>query len=254
MKYTYLLIDLFSVLVPFIFSFHHKLRFYKHWLALFPAIIITGIIFLGWDVYFTYLKIWGFNSVYLIGYHIANLPVEEVLFFGCIPYACIFTFTCLNTLIRLNTYKRTEIWISCLLIVMSCSLAINLHAHSYTCYTFTLLAVLLFTTQFILKASWLLKFYISYLVLLVPFLIVNGLLTGTGLDTPVVWYNPAFIINVRILTIPVEDIFYGMDLILLNVMIYSWISTKINRIQKYRNKADTHVQLEPVYTKSNIHS
>ncbi|QTE41193.1 MULTISPECIES: lycopene cyclase domain-containing protein [Mucilaginibacter] len=53
----------------------------------------------------------------------------------------------------------------------------------------------------------------------------NGLLTGTGLENLVVWYNPAHIIGVRILTIPVEDVFYGMNPILLNVMIYTGLNT-----------------------------
>ena len=81
------------------------------------------------------------------------------------------------------------------------------------------LAILHFTAIFIFKIKWLFRFYVIYGILLLPFLIVNGLLTGTGLASPVVWYNPSEIYGVRILTIPVEDIFYGMDLILLNLLL-----------------------------------
>ena len=59
-----------------------------------------------------------------------------------------------------------------------------------------------------------------YSVLLLPFFIVNGILTGTGLDSPVVWYNDNENLGLRVLTIPVEDIFYGMELIFLNLLIY----------------------------------
>ncbi len=116
-------------------------------------------------------------------------------------------------------------------------MAIWFHTAYYTCYTFAVLAILLFTTQFVLKASWLSKFYITYLLLLLPFLIVNGLLTGTGLENPVVWYNPAHIIGVHILTIPVEDVFYGMNLILLNVMIYTGLSTGFSLRLKNQRRA-----------------
>ncbi|WP_413666742.1 lycopene cyclase domain-containing protein [Mucilaginibacter sp. Mucisp86] len=237
MRFIYLLIDLFSVLVPFLFSFHPSLKFYKNWRSLFPAMFITGAVFISWDMYFTHLKIWGFNPVYLIGIYMGNLPVEEVLFFFCIPYSCVFTYACLNAMLKKNIFARYQINISSLLIAFSLFMAIWSHKQHYTCYTFAALAILLFTAQFILKASWLSMFYNTYLLLLLPFLIVNGLLTGTGLENPVVWYNPAHIIGLRILTIPVEDIFYGMDLIILNVMIYTGLSARFYPWFKNQRKA-----------------
>jgi len=51
------------------------------------------------------------------------------------------------------------------------------------------------------------------LVCLLPFLIVNGLLTGSATTLPVVWYNPAEFSGWRIITIPVEDLFYNFDLL-----------------------------------------
>lgn len=237
MRFTYVLIDLFSVLVPFLFSFHPSLKFYRNWRSLFPAMLVTGIVFIAWDIYFTHLKIWGFNSVYLTGVYIGNLPVEEVLFFLCIPYSCVFTYACLNLMIKKSVSASYQAIISSLLIAFSVFMAIRFHTQHYTCYTFAALAILLFTIQFLLKASWLSKFYITYLLLLLPFLIVNGLLTGTGLESPVVWYNPAHILGIRILTIPVEDIFYGMDLILLNVMIYSGLNARFYLRLKNQRKA-----------------
>ena len=244
MKFTYLLIDLFSVLVPFIFSFHPGLKFYKNWPAFFPAMIITAIVFAGWDMYFTHLKIWGFNARYLTGITVGNLPVEEILFFFCIPYACVFTYACFNLLIKKTPSGRVQLVISSSLIALSLFMTIRFYSLHYTGYTFAVLAILLFLTQFILKSSWLSRFYITYLLLLLPFVIVNGLLTGTGLHSPVVWYNPAHIIGVRILTIPVEDIFYGMDLILLNVMIYTGLRTRL--FQRLKNQRKVHNRPHPL--------
>jgi lycopene cyclase domain-containing protein len=73
-------------------------------------------------------------------------------------------------------------------------------------------------------------FLISYLVVVVPFLIVNGFLTGI----PVVLYNDAENLGFRIFSflpwplnnIPVEDVFYGMLLILMNVALFERLRTK----------------------------
>lgn len=226
MRYTYLLIDFFTILVPLIFSFQPQLGFYRTWRSLFPAIIITGVFFALWDSYFTSLGVWGFNSSYITSVSIGNLPVEEVLFFLCIPYSCIFTFHCLSGIIGGNFSKTATGVFNTVLIILFLTLAVYFHHKKYTFFSFITLPVLIALAYYGLKANWLSKFYIIYGILLVPFLIVNGLLTGTGLKNPVVWYNNDELIGIRILTIPVEDIFYGMALILLNMIIYSYLKSK----------------------------
>ena len=60
------------------------------------------------------------------------------------------------------------------------------------------------------------SFLAAFLIIIVPFLLVNGFLTAL----PVVEYNDTEILNIRIYTIPVEDVFYGMLLSLMNISIY----------------------------------
>ena len=225
-KFTYALIDFFTIIVPFLFSFHPKLKFYKTWKAFLPAVLITGTVFILWDIYFTYLGVWGFNEQYISGITIGNLPLEEVLFFFCIPYSCVFTFHCLDLFIKSTFSSRLENSITFLMIILLLIFALFNMDKIYPMVTFIGLSLLLFIAGFLLKVTWLSRFYIIYCILLIPFLIVNGLLTGTGLDEPVVWYNSTEIFGIRILTIPVEDVFYGMALILMNLLIYKYLKTK----------------------------
>ena len=228
MKFTYLLINLFTIIIPLIFSFHPKLNFYKTWPAFFPAVITSAIIFITWDMYFTAQKVWGFNPAYLTGYRFGNLPLEEALFFFCIPYACVFTYHSLSIFIKHQFPKKGFRWFTIIFMIVCLPLAAIYHDRQYTLYTFAFLALLLFISQLIVRVNWLPQFYITYGVLLIPFLVVNGTLTGTGLQSPVVWYNNQQTIGIRILTIPVEDIFYGMDLILLNVLLYTAFQDKFD--------------------------
>ncbi|GHA42332.1 hypothetical protein GCM10007103_24560 [Salinimicrobium marinum] len=223
MIFTYLLINFFTIIIPFIFSFHPKLNFHKTWFAFFPAVIISGVIFILWDMYFTSRGIWGFNSQYLLGVEIGNLPLEEILFFFCIPYACVFTYHCLDIFFRNFLTGNAEKYVTLLFIILLLVFGFIYYDKPYTVTTFISFAAMLAFAKWVLKVNWLGKFYMIYAVLLIPFFIVNGVLTGTGLDEPVVWYNENEFMGYRIGTIPVEDTFYGMELILLNLLIYKYI-------------------------------
>ena len=64
--------------------------FSKQWKSVFTSIFLVAVLFVIWDVIFTSQGIWGFNSEYHLPYLIGDLPIEEILFFICIPYASIF--------------------------------------------------------------------------------------------------------------------------------------------------------------------
>ena len=218
-NFTYLLVDLGAVLVPFLFSFHPKLKFNKEWKKTIISILIVGTFFILWDIYYTKIGVWGFNPDYLVGVNIFNLPIEEVLFFICIPYACLYTYHCFKILIK--PFKAiSSKYISFLLLLFISTCGLYYITNLYTGVTFLILFVVLTYTVFMLKPIWLSRLYLSLLVLIIPFAIVNGILTGTGIETEVVWYNPNEIIGIRFFTIPIEDFFYGFLLILMNVIIF----------------------------------
>lgn len=225
-KFLYLALDLFSIVFPFIFSFYPKANFSRKWKYLWLAILIPGVLFIIWDEYFTQLGVWGFNEKYLTGIYIESLPLEEVLFFICIPYACVFTYEALNYLVKENYFKSKQKIISIILIVGCMSIGLINLDKWYTSVTFILLATYLTTLQFIWKVDYLGRFYFSYLFILIPFFLVNGVLTGSWIEDPVVWYNDAENLGIRMGTIPIEDTFYGMLLIVMNVSIFEWLQRK----------------------------
>lgn len=104
--YTYLLINIFSILIPLLFSFEKRLSFYKLWKALFPAVLITGSFFIVWDHYMTLWNVWQFNPAYVLGINVWGLPIEEWLFFLTIPYSCLFIYESLNFLIKKDHLLR----------------------------------------------------------------------------------------------------------------------------------------------------
>lgn len=216
--WLYLLLDAGTISIPFVFSFYRKTYFVAKWNAFWPANLITALLFIGWDILYTHAGIWGFNARYLTGVSVGNLPVEEVLFFICIPYASVFTYFCFRTFFSKVNIPAASVTV--VLVVALLAGGVIFFQQAYTVVTFFALALLLLYLQFVKRASWMPHFYLLYLVILIPFFIVNGILTGTGIDEPVVWYSEDEIIGFRMLTIPFEDVFYGMLMLLMNIALF----------------------------------
>lgn len=225
-KFLYLSLDFISILFPFLFSFYSKANFSKKWKYLWVAILLPAALFIVWDEFFTQMGVWGFNEQYLSGIYVGSLPLEEILFFICIPYACVFTYEALNYLVKKDYLKSSQKSISVVLITGSLTLGFMNLDKWYTSVTFISLALFLAMLQFVWKADYLGRFYFSYLFILIPFFLVNGVLTGSWIDDPVVWYNDAENLGIRMGTIPVEDTFYGMLLIAMNVALFEWLQRR----------------------------
>ncbi|RJE74561.1 MULTISPECIES: lycopene cyclase domain-containing protein [Reichenbachiella] len=228
-RFTYLIIDLGALTVPFLFSFHPKLRFDRELKYYLPAMFIVAIPFLVWDQYFTSIGIWGFNPDYLSGLYIGQLPIEEILFFLCIPYACVFSYHCfiVGKFNKISSQSASMI-IMAICVVLVIILLFHFGKY-YTTSTFVLLVGSLIYLTFVRRAEYIKDILFAYTFLQVPFFITNGLLTGSWIDEAIVWYNDTENIGYRIATIPFEDTFYGMLLILWNIALYEWIKKRYSK-------------------------
>jgi lycopene cyclase domain-containing protein len=225
-KYLYLALDLGSILVPVIFSFYPKKHFASTWRAWVPAILIPATLFIVWDEWFTAMRVWGFNPTYLTGVTVGHLPLEEILFFICIPYACLFTYVAVNYLKEEEPMPDQGQRVTWVLIAGLLAVGLKNYDRWYTAVTFLALAAFLLFLVLVIKPRYLGRFYFSYLFILIPFFLVNGVLTGSWIENPVVWYNDEENLGIRMGTIPFEDTFYGMLLILMSVSIYEWLMSR----------------------------
>lgn len=223
-SYTYLLIDVGCLLVPFVASFYSKHAFYKEWRPFLTANAIVALFFLVWDAIFTLKGIWGFNPDYLIGVDIFNLPIEEILFFFSIPYACVFTYFALKYLVRRNplTGHHKILTIGMVLTLLLVGLLSLEKWYTGTTFLLTLGYLII---RFVRNAD-LSYHYLAYFTILPFFFISNGILTGSFLDAPIVWYNDEENLGIRIFTIPIEDTIYGLLLIFMNIDLYEFFKRK----------------------------
>lgn len=226
-KYLYLMVNIFTILVPFIFTFSRDVKFYSKLRYFFPAMLITLTFFIVWDILFTKWGVWGFNPRYLTGISIVNLPLEEWLFFITVPYACIFSYEALNYHIKKDYFANIAVPLSWILFFGLTVIGVLNLSKIYTSVTFLLLAAFLLFQILIIRPKYLGRFYFAWAILMIAFLFVNGILTGSFTPEPIVWYNDGQNLAIRIFTIPIEDVFYGILLILMNITIYE-------RLKAYR--------------------
>lgn len=208
-----------SFLIPFLYSFENRMKYIKRWKAVFSAISITAIFFIIWDIIFTKMGVWSFNPRYHSGIEFFELPIEEWLFFICIPYASIFIHVAFHYFFPKVSLSNITVRIVYWVLIMVLLPTIFLQYDKwYTVVNYSFLVLVLTYTVFKVP-NVLNTFFITFLIILVPFAIVNGILTGSLIDEPVVSYNDAENLGIRLGTIPIEDIGYAFTMILMSLVL-----------------------------------
>lgn len=215
-----------TIVGPFFLSFDKKVHFYTYWKALFPALFTVGFAFIIWDEFFTIRGIWGFTEDYISGIYIQHLPLEECLFFLVVPYACVFVYEVLIAYFPNRKTRYLGHFFAFSLVFSGLMLGILNMDNWYTASACITASILIIGFYFIQKATWFGDFALTFLVCLIPFLVVNGILTGSFTDSPIVWYNEIHIIGVRIFTIPVEDVYYNVCMLLPIIALYEGLKKR----------------------------
>jgi lycopene cyclase domain-containing protein len=239
-SYAYILVDLFCLAGPFILSFHKSVAFYKNFKALFIGLLVMFSVYLPWDILFTHWGIWNFNTTYTLQYRWFLLPLEEWLFFLAVPFACVFTFECVRHFKKSVPSKTfTTISATTILLISSCLCIYSGVKELWYTFSATLLcsALLLFHIQ--RRSEFLGYFLFAWFILLIPFYISNGILTGlhfydyplintnqVNITEAIVRYNNQFNLGIRIWSVPIEDFFYGLAMVLLTLTPYEYFRLK----------------------------
>ena len=230
-NYLYLILNIGSLSIPLLYSiFEKKFHFIQYFKSAFLSILAIAIPFLIWDALFTSSGVWGFNSDYHLSLLIFKMPIEEWLFFFCIPYACLFTHEVLiHYLPNYKLSKPLAFWISISAIGLVIILLIFNIGKLYTTVNFIFfLCLILYSLKYHFEE--LTAYYSSFLVIIIPFLIVNGTLTGSFIENPVVWYNNNENIGFRLFTIPFEDLFYAFNLLFSVQLVFNFLKP-INNVK-----------------------
>ena len=213
----YIVLDLLILLFPLILTFFWKMKYYRFWKPLFCSIAIVGGVYIFWDALVTARGDWWFDKQYLLDIpQPLGLPIEEILFFVVVPYACLFIYENLVYFIKKRTLNipRFTFFIPAILFFIG---GIFYWRQEYTILALFSVGAFFIITIFaypqLIQSS---HYWLYLLISFIPFIIFNYLLTSTI----IVHYNPVAIWGIRITTIPLEDFFYNFSMLSFYLLVY----------------------------------
>lgn len=215
----YLLINILVLLVPLAFSFDRRVGFFRQWRAALPAIMLVSAFYIFEDVLAAKKGSWWFAPERVGEARLLGLPVGEWLFFLTVPYGCIFIYACMRVYVRERVFHfpRAACFAAAAAAAVSAWIFREQDYTRIVLGVFAVTAAVLGTLGYHLISSR--HFWTAMGISYVMFFIVNGVLTGV----PVVLYSPEAIWGVRLITIPLEDVFYNFSMLSWNFLVFRFL-------------------------------
>jgi lycopene cyclase domain-containing protein len=200
------------IVAPLALSFDKRVAFHTKWKQLLLSMIPISAIYIAWDVWAAERGDWWFSPEFSGSWKLFGLPLGEWLFFFVVPYACIFIFEVVRSYFPAKRHSHTLVVGVCggVTSVLCIIVAVVFRDQEYTVLALlsfaVWIAVVLAVQPNLFQEIHTLWFF---LLSTIAFLLVNGILTGM----PIVLYNSEAIWNIRIGSIPLEDLFYNIGML-----------------------------------------
>ena len=212
MRAEYLLFDLAVAAGPLWLSVRRGPTFFAHrWTKALGATLLAAVPMIAWDALVTG-RHWTFNHAHTLGVDVLRLPLEEWGFFFVVPFACVFTWEVLVRAgegARLGALRAFTAVLGALLVAAGVAVWGTGREYSALSLGGTGLALLFDalagSAAMARPRAWLGLAAVSACTLL-----FNNFLTAR----PVVLYDPRVFSGLRIVTMPVEDLGFGLALLI----------------------------------------
>ncbi len=190
---------------------------------MFPAIAFSAAILIMIDLQFAKLAVWSYHPKYVLGINLLDLPVEEWLFFLVVPFLGIFIYELVKQQFRHIEYPNFFLLLSLIVLVLVGVTAYSSHNKIYPFFLFFLITIYLGYTIFRNRfKTHYTKFYLSYIILLVPFILIEKVLIGL----PIIEYNDVYFLGVQLFSIPVENFASLFLLHIIAITVYEYLKER----------------------------
>jgi hypothetical protein len=209
--------------VVLFFSFHKRLHFWKDIRYMAPALLLSGALWFLFERRMAELALWTYHLRFLSNCFVAGLPLERWIFLLVFPLTGFLLYRIASGIPWLKGNANYFVILSLALMALFTGVTLSNRAVIYPFVIFLFLTVYLgyviFRGRFKPHYS---AFYVSFLVLLIPFFSIQSIARGL----PVMTYVEKYMLGISLFRIPVEDIAAFFLLFLMNISIYEYLSDK----------------------------
>lgn len=202
-----------------------KVQLAKLWRGIFFGLAIVLFILIPWEVWFSYRQIWGWSESKLLGIFVATVPMEEVLWFVAMALLFVVIYEWIGkrqtVLLKQGYPKRLTAGLAFGFFL--CAVVFVDHIYTFTVASFA--CVFLVWHLLIAKADYISRFYLSFVIYLLPLLILDNIRTGSFSIKATIWYNPETVMGLYLFKVPLENI--AMYFFLMLVFITAYESLKV---------------------------
>jgi hypothetical protein len=213
MIYTFLLLILFLLLLPFVFALDRKSFNVSILQSLIVPSLVVTVIYSEVAVFFAMQKVWLFNKAFLIGMSYRNLPLEAYLFVFALTFCSLAIYSYLNKKYPNNDLQKYSLAFSNLLLGVFVAVLYFAYTKWFSVITVSMLLVLLLAVEYVSSLRFMYRFYRAFVFSLIPFYISLGVIC----NLPIITYEVKETMEVQIGNIPFENHFYFMGMLLVGV-------------------------------------
>ena len=217
-KYAYFVVLAATIVVPLVLSLiPWRLRWSGvEWRRLAQVFLFVSVPFILLDTFSHSRGWWAYNPEFVTGIRVVGLPIEEVLFFFVVPFACLYL---LSAFVRMNHNElpqRYWPWRIALGLFVAIAVVLAIFEPRERTLFDAALFILVAAMVSLNPPKHVEVLWLTAVVGL--FLIVNTVLTAL----PIVVYDGMFGSRYLIGTIPIEDVLYNFSFLLLCLSVWRW--------------------------------
>jgi hypothetical protein len=220
MKFAFLALAIAPLLFPLIFQFDKKLFSDGNFKAALGASLVSTIVFSVICIVQHWFGLLSYNDT--MGIFFKDIPLEQYLLNFTFSFAAIGLYQYLNLKFPKNDLQRYSLAMSNLLLGLCVAFLFFAYTKWYTLSTFATLLVLLLFIEYIGKLRFMYRAYRAFVVMLVPFYIIYGILFWSGTIT--IAKNQ--LSGMCLASIPIENHFVALAMMLVSIYMFEFFRTK----------------------------